>query len=448
MKLKVYESSVNYTAQVVRIKNLRQHNNADRLKVTTIQGNNIICGLDTQIDDLVIFFPVETQLGENFAVKNDLLRRKDENGKQVGGLFEPSHRRVRCVKLRGEKSEGFICPVNYLDKVGIDSSKIDEGAEFNEIDGVEICQKYIPRINQKTAGTAKIQKQGKRRNRVAYWHFHEDTSHFARNIHRFTPDTNVQITSKWHGSSWIVSNAFCTRPLKWYERLLTRLGIRIDNSYWDSIYSSRRVVKNQYDDEKINVYGYYKDDIWKDVSDLVTPFLNKGMVAFGEVVGYTKSGESIQKSYTYDCAPGTFKIIVYRMAQTLPDGKLLEMPTQYCQNWCRTNGFQFAPVYFTGKLSEFLPKTETQTLEEWQHVLLEKLMNSFNMEKDCEFHTKSKVPAEGLVIRVLDNINWEAYKLKSFRYKEFETKAIDKGDVGLEDVESMSLSGGEVEGDW
>ena len=39
------------------------------------------------------------------------------------------------------------------------------------------------------------------------------------------------------------------------------------------------------------------------------------------------------------------------------------------------------------------------------------------MEKYCEFHTKSKVPAEGIVIRVLDNTDWESYKLKSFKFK-------------------------------
>jgi hypothetical protein len=93
----------NYSATVVRITNLRPHSNADRLICTNIFGNNIIVGKETQIGDLGLYFPLESQIGLEFAQANDLLRRKDENGKPAGGMFD-ENRRVRAQTFRGEKS--------------------------------------------------------------------------------------------------------------------------------------------------------------------------------------------------------------------------------------------------------------------------------------------------------------------------------------------------------
>lgn len=42
------KANPNYLAQVVKIDNLRKHCNADRLQVTTIQGNNVITSLSAK----------------------------------------------------------------------------------------------------------------------------------------------------------------------------------------------------------------------------------------------------------------------------------------------------------------------------------------------------------------------------------------------------------------
>lgn len=69
-----------YNAFVTRIKNLRKHSNADRLLCGECFGNTVIVGLDTQPDELGVYFPVDGQLGVEFAQKNDLLRRKMRTG--------------------------------------------------------------------------------------------------------------------------------------------------------------------------------------------------------------------------------------------------------------------------------------------------------------------------------------------------------------------------------
>ena len=78
----------NYLATVVQLNNLTKHPNADRLQITNIFGNTVIVGLDAKIGDIGLFFPVESQIGLEFANANDLIRRKDENGKSVGGMFD------------------------------------------------------------------------------------------------------------------------------------------------------------------------------------------------------------------------------------------------------------------------------------------------------------------------------------------------------------------------
>lgn len=75
-----------YSAFVTRIKNLRKHSNADRLLCGECFGNTVIVGLDTQPDELGVYFPVDGKLGIEFAQKNDLLRRRMKTGIQLEGI--------------------------------------------------------------------------------------------------------------------------------------------------------------------------------------------------------------------------------------------------------------------------------------------------------------------------------------------------------------------------
>jgi hypothetical protein len=51
-----------YTAVIAQLKNIRKHTNADRLKIATVTGEQIIVGLDHEDGDLGIFFPVDGRL--------------------------------------------------------------------------------------------------------------------------------------------------------------------------------------------------------------------------------------------------------------------------------------------------------------------------------------------------------------------------------------------------
>ena len=111
---------------ITTIKELHKHSNADRLQCATIFGSNVIVGLDTKIGDLGVYFPVDLQLGQEFAEKNNLLRKKDENGNEIGGYLDPVKRNIKAINLRGEKSDGLFLPIESL-KDFTDISKLKEG---------------------------------------------------------------------------------------------------------------------------------------------------------------------------------------------------------------------------------------------------------------------------------------------------------------------------------
>ena len=83
-----------YCAYITTISDIRKHSNADRLQCATVFGNNVIVDMSYNIGDKIIYFPVDGQLGKEFAEENNLIRKKDENGNNVGGYLDPEKRNI------------------------------------------------------------------------------------------------------------------------------------------------------------------------------------------------------------------------------------------------------------------------------------------------------------------------------------------------------------------
>lgn len=171
------------------------HPNADRLQLGYCFGNQLIVGLDTNNDDLGIFFSAGLQLSKEFAEANDLIRRKDADGKSCGGMFD-DNRKVRCQKFRGEKSEGFFAPLSYLTNMGISTKELKEGDCFDTLDGKAICNKFISEATRKAI--AKSNKTGKR-GETEFFKQHFDTPQWRLNKKEFKAGDLISITCKFHG---------------------------------------------------------------------------------------------------------------------------------------------------------------------------------------------------------------------------------------------------------
>ena len=183
---------------VVKIEELRKHNNADRLQVATIFGNSVIVDLNTHVGDIGVYFPVDLQLSEDFCKINNLVRYKDKDGNQAGGYLDPNKRNIRAMKLRGEISDGLYLPITCLAEF-TKISKLKVGDTIDVVNGHEICRKYVPyvKVNEYAGKQEQIRKA--RANFAPTFYEHVDTKQLAYNLNDFKNGDVIQLTLKCHG---------------------------------------------------------------------------------------------------------------------------------------------------------------------------------------------------------------------------------------------------------
>lgn len=416
----------NYLCKIVKLDKLRTHSNADRLQIATIDFQDVVTGLDAKIGDIYVYFPVESKINKEFLSYTNSFRNKELNiNKDKAGFFEDKGR-VKAVKLRGEKSMGYIVPINEVFKwQNLDHTYeqyIDQ--EFDTINNVKLVEKFVvkERVSNKD-------KQGKKpqlsRLIDGQVNLHIDTENLRKNIHKLNLKDIVSITYKTHGTSWWLSNVLTKRKLNWIESILSKLGIKIQDTEYSHVYGSRKVVKNKtYDDPK-NKNHFYGYDLWKDIADSIGE-VPKGMTLYGECLGYTKEDSFIQGQYDYGCNQGEFKLEVYRITQTNADGLVTELTYPEIVQVCERLNLTPSYLFYYGKLGEFYDYNSNDEL-------VKILEEEFN-EKDC-FMCTNKVPEEGIVLRKESLFSCDSYKLKSFRFLEYESKDLDKGEVNIEDNE-------------
>ena len=419
----------NYSVTVVEIKNLYPLENSDFLLGTLIFGNQVVVSKDVKVGDIGIFIPVEAQLSVDFCHNNNLFRDETKNKDTEKKGYIDDNRRVRAVKLRGNRSEGLFTGLDALEylKTGT-KDKLKVGDEFDTLYDKEICRKYVVKHKKKRGQTPKAQTKHKDKLVDGQFKFHEDTSQFGRNVHKFSPEDWISITYKIHGTSGISSYVQCKKPLKWYEKFAKWLGINVKDKEYDYIYSSRRVIKNP--ELNPNAAHFYGEDIWGLAHKELEPYLKKGQTFYYEIAGYLPDGTYIQKDYDYGCDTGKFKTYIYRITETNEDGQTIEYSPRQVQQFCRKYDLNAVPEMFYGQVKEF--SDERMTKENWDALLLQTLQEKYN-NKNC-YICRNEVPEEGVVIRK-DILELEAYKLKSSRFYEWETKELDKGEINIEDDE-------------
>ncbi len=399
-----------YYAYVTKIKDVRKHSNADRLQVGTCFDSNVIVGLNTQDGELGIYFPIDGKLGIEFATKNVLLRRKDENGNNVGGYLDPEKRNIKAIKLRGEKSDGLFMPLESL-KSFTDIAKLKEGDKIDILNGVLICEKYIPKSN-KVQGTPKNKKINKKEKSYPFFVEHADTEQLDYNLNQFKPGDTCYITLKMHGTSQRTAHTIVQSPT-FIGKILDKFRKR-----WSFISGTRRVVLKTYDK------GYYESDAFrKQYHDFFKTRLEKGEEIFYEVVGYTETGATIMgecdnkatkddefiKQYgektifNYGCPVGASQIYVYRMTMTNEDGVIVEYPWELVKRRCEEMGVNHVPEF-----EKFLFTTEEDLKERTEKYL------------DMVDPIGKTHVSEGVVVRLDNRKTFKAFKKKGWYFKVLE----------------------------
>lgn len=364
-----------YKARVVRVEAVVPHPNADRLQLVQFLGNQVIVS-GVKVGDLGVFFPTDGQLSEEFAVRNDLIKRKDPvTGEQVGGFFE-ENRRVKSLKLRGARSDGFWIPLGAFGYTGRYKDLV-EGYEFDTLGKYPICNKYVTEATKNIA-----QKKGKTKTkRVKVFPEHVETDQLRFNVGMIPVGAEVIITEKIHGTSQRVGHVEVNVDPAWVTALKTKWNswfgrfYRFEPNYqYQIVYGTRRTVLLG-----DTSGGFYGSDAFRyTATEYFTHRLSVGEIVYGEIVGYTDGGEPImspqdvtnlkdkklQKKYgnkmvyAYGQKPGTSKFYCYRIAEIGLDGSIHEYPWDRVMQRCQELGIEFVPVYkrvrFDGNTDKFM----------------------------------------------------------------------------------------------
>jgi tRNA-binding EMAP/Myf-like protein len=440
----------NYLCKVIVVKNLRKHTNADKLLVFTVDGNDIITSNQTQEGQVSIYFPLECQINHAYLAKNNDYRANlgmNEDPEALGGFFQDNSR-VKAVKLRGQKSEGYVVPITSLSVLIGDSYKELEnhvGEEFDTIKDILLVNKYVPR-GTKTPGQPgnKDRDKHKFESRLVdnQFRLHYDTAQLGKNLHKIQPNDLISISWKLHGTSFVSSKILCKRKLNWKEQLVRWFGFDLTTTEYTNVYSSRKVIKNEdINKDPQHFYGY---DLWSDINDRFKDQLHDGETIYGECVGFIKDGGYIQKGFDYNCEPGESRIYVYRITYTTPNGKVIDVPFNMMAQRCEQLGVETVPLIYFGKAKDVFAQLEgsihnrdKQTEEEFRDDFFKFLKEKYVHDQDSIF-CKAKAPEEGIVVRI-EGLKPEALKLKAFRFLEGETKALDKGEINIEDEQSNTV---------
>jgi hypothetical protein len=440
----------NYLAKVVSLGKSVTHPNADRLQGFVIDHARIYVDLSFKEHDICIYFPLECQIDSRILSFLNLYSDKSLNKDNSKAGFFNSKGRVRAVRLRSEPSQGFIMKAeDFLYAVAtfasfsrlIDSDSI--GQEFDSINDEIIVKKYVVE-KQRKSGVKSDKKLANKVSRIVenQFRFHIDTEQLRKNIFKVNRNDYVSITAKLHGTSVIFGKLLTYRKLTFIERILKKLGVNINDKEYDLLYSSRRVIKN--DDLNTQSNHYYSSDVWGDAVKTFEYAVQKGYTLYGEIVGFTRDGAYIQKGFDYGCLKPIYeneyvegvhyRVYIYRITFTNEDGNVSELSWRQIKTYCEHFGIQHVPEYYFGKLVNFdksLKKIKTD--EEFNGAVI-KLLEEKYLEKYCEF-CAVKVPSEGIVLRVDKLFKFDAYKLKSFMFFEWESKQLDDNVIDIESEE-------------
>lgn len=425
-----------YTGFVVKVEHLRKHSNADRLQVATFFGNDTIVSLDTKIGDIGIYFPTDGQLSERYCRVNDLVRRKDENGKQCGGYLDPEKRNIKALKLRGEKSDGLYMPITSLaDFCKISDLKV--GDTIDTVNGELICQKYIPHSTTKYKNKV-VTAQRAKENICPTFYEHVDTAQLAYNLNAFKVGDTVQLTLKMHGTSGRTGYLPLLHTKRtWFDKLFHRHG----KDYYEYGYvtGTRRVVLKEG-----RKGGYYESDDFRHA--MAAKFegkLRKGEVVYYEIVGFqgpngapimsqvanskVKDPEFIKQygtttTFSYGCEQkGDYappfnpccEVYVYRITMVNEDGDVVEYSPAQIKERCEQMG-----IHTVMEFETFIIPADGDPGE----YVLRKVEQYFDgADPIGKTHVR-----EGVVARILNRSNFAVYKHKNFSFKVLEGIAKDE----------------------
>jgi hypothetical protein len=401
---------------------------ANTIAKGNVLGKNVIVSKETKTGDLGIYFPPDGQLSEEFCKVHDLIRRKNpDTGKNEGGFFEET-RRVRAQPFMGVKSDGFWCPISYVDYTGINLDELVPGYSFQELNGHKICNKYIsPATNQRIRGLA---------NNINKSTFdvilprHYDTEQLVYNRDKITVGSNIIITEKLHGTSAATGNVFFTieKNLNWLQRLWNKTIGNLSGfpkvAEYHSDYGTFSRTRNTILVNRKDISEESAEFYRRAAEKMFDGRLKKGEIIYYEIVGYDSHNAAIMNSvdnkpagkevvdkygpkmcYSYGCIPGEFRVYVYRIVMVNEDGDETELPWVQVKRRCKELQLETVPELATYALlteTEILGQMGEGLFEDTRELLVQEVLRSVLELTEGSSSLDARHIKEGVCLRIED----------------------------------------------
>lgn len=439
-----------YCATILRIGEIHPIEGADKIVKIFANGNSVVVGKNEfKEGDVAVYVSVECTIHELFLHLNSMFEDKELNANPEQKGYINKHGRVRCVKLRNVPSMGILLTpqsiATFLNEPVEDVVKFLEehiGEDFDMINDERFVKVYVPPIKENTH----VSKGDKRDARLKKFKMllegsfrrHYDTHQLAKEIGQFSPDDEVFISNKLHGTSAIFSYILTNVPTNWFKRMWRKYVTKTNvyDQKYNLVYASRNTIKNEYINPNQRIGGYYDDDVWGHWAEKLEGLIPKDYHIYGEIVGYNPHGKPIQGKgeniFDYGCEPGQSKLMVYRITIGKDEVEIPDVIKfgEYLKEHLGDEIVEF-PLLYHGTLQNLYPDLDVQN--HWHENVLERLKvdERFNMEQ-FEKMCVHKVPVEGFVLRKANDPVSEAWKLKTTEFRLWERGRVDAGEVDME----------------
>ncbi|QDF15461.1 RNA ligase [Gordonia phage Mollymur] len=447
----------NYAATVIELGQPHELDGLDNLVGFPVFGNQALTVREHKAGDLMVAFTVETQLSEEFARENNLFRDAALNADPEETGYLEEKRRVRAIRLRGHKSSAILLPVSCLAYAGVDPSELEAGMTFDQVNGREICRKYVVPVKASANRAAKQAKKVFRKVDDRVFPMHVDTANFWRALAELKHYAGeLIITQKLHGTSLRAGNVPVLNPPiePRFNSLRRSLGLKPKpalpaTTVWaedtEFVVGSKRVIK----DDKAT-QGYYGSvDVFTEVAnEQLAGKIPENYMVYGEIVGWVPGTDKpIQKGYTYGLPRGQADLYVYRVATINRTGQIADLPWDAVKTFCRERGLKWTPELCRIP-ARFLREAEDRGVVVFniEDLLDQRYEDLYLADSGPDWTDRPvglsdrKTVDEGVCIRQDNGVVPTILKAKSPMFFEHETKQNDKGEVDIETLESEAAA--------
>lgn len=310
---------MSHKVELVRVSGVMNHPNAERLDIVSMQGKDWQCVVakgSFDVADVGIYFPIDSILPADVESK----------------IFGPNSKvkltnsRVKTIKLRGAISQGLIVKPEVLTEI-----RFSAGTDLTEFFKVG---HYEPqsRLNPGSVSAGKSTKNQTNPSFKKYTSIENAKNH----ANLFSETDLVCVHEKIHGTNFRCGYVPFHANTLWKKiKKFLRLAPK-----FEFVFGSHNVQLQS----KWLYKGYYETNVYAEAVKKygLQELLSDGEVVYGEIYG-----DGIQKGYTYGCAKGERRLVLF---DVLKHGEWLD--PSILKSWCCDIGLPLVPELYLGAFNK------------------------------------------------------------------------------------------------